>query len=203
MDGTDRTKAYEGLARPLRFVVLALILCYAALVWANDISVEDAKLQPADGGGYSLAADFDLSLSRRLEKVLSEGVPLYFNIDFECYRPRWYWFDHSVVKKTYQLRLSFHALTRTYRLSSGGLHQSFSSVEEVVRALGTVRGWHVIERDELEPGTSYEVAVRMVLDVDRLPKPFQVSALTNPDWTLASDWVRWGFATDSDGNIVQ
>ena len=203
MDRTDRTSACDGLARPLRFIVFALALCYAALAWANDISVDNAKLQPADGGGYSLSADFDLSLSRRLEKVLSEGVPLYFNIDFECYRPRWYWFDYSVAKKRYELRLSFHALTRTYRLSSGGLHQSFASVEEAVRALGTVRGWHVIDAEKLEPGTSYEVAVRMALDVDRLPKPFQVSALTNPDWTLTSDWTRWGFATDADGNIAQ
>lgn len=190
--------------KPLRSaLVVVMLVCYAAISLANEIVIDNAKLQPADGGGYSLSANFDLSLSNRLEKVLSQGVPLYFTVEFECYRPRWYWFDASVSKKSYQLRLSFHALTRTYRLSTGGLHQSFASMEDAVYALGTVRGWHVLDPDDLNPDTSYEVAVRMVLDVNRLPKPFQVSALTNPEWTLTSEWARWGFATDADGKIVQ
>jgi len=35
--------------------------------------------------------------------------------------------------------------------------------------------------------------VRMKLDVNQLPKPFQVSALTSHEWQLASDWDRWTF----------
>jgi hypothetical protein len=31
----------------------------------------------------------------------------------------------------------------------------------------------------------------MRLDLTQLPKPFQVSALTNRDWDLASEWRRW------------
>lgn len=197
-------RAGDYLTGPMRFAALALLLVfYAAMAFANEILVEDARLHPAEDGGYSLSADFDPGLSDRLERALSQGVPLYFNIDFECYRPRWYWFDETVTKKTYQLRLSFHALTRTYRLSTGGLHQSFASARDAVRALGTIRDWHVIDMDDLAPHASYEARVRMALDVDRLPKPFQVSALTNPDWTLTSGWLRWGFATDADGSIVQ
>jgi hypothetical protein len=31
----------------------------------------------------------------------------------------------------------------------------------------------------------------MRLDTTQLPKPFQVSALANREWTLASQWKRW------------
>ena len=31
----------------------------------------------------------------------------------------------------------------------------------------------------------------MRLDTAQLPKPFQVSALANREWTLASPWKRW------------
>jgi hypothetical protein len=31
----------------------------------------------------------------------------------------------------------------------------------------------------------------MRLDTAQLPKPFQVSALANREWTLASPWRRW------------
>lgn len=202
-------ETFRPPARPAKPVRVALWMCalvlalFAAAVLANEISVEEAKLAPVDGGGYTLSADFNVRLSERLEDVLSEGVPLYFNIEFECYQPRWYWFDASVAQKTHQARLSFHALTRTYRLSTGALHQSFASAEEAVRALSTVRGWHVLDQGDLDAHSSYEVAVRIALDVNRLPKPFQVSALTNPDWTLSSDWERWGFATDAQGNIAQ
>jgi hypothetical protein len=40
----------------------------------------------------------------------------------------------------------------------------------------------------LAPGDSYEAQVRMRLDVNQLPKPFQVNAITSREWSLASDW---------------
>ena len=33
-------------------------------------------------------------------------------------------------------------------------------------------------------------AVRMRLDTSQLPRPFQINALTNRDWTLSSDWFN-------------
>jgi len=32
--------------------------------------------------------------------------------------------------------------------------------------------------------------VRMRLDTSQLPRPFQINALTNRDWTLSSDWFN-------------
>jgi hypothetical protein len=34
----------------------------------------------------------------------------------------------------------------------------------------------------------------MRLDTAQLPKPFQISALTDRDWSLASPWKRIAFA---------
>ena len=33
----------------------------------------------------------------------------------------------------------------------------------------------------------------MRLDTAQLPKPFQVNALTNREWTLSSEWKRFRF----------
>ena len=54
--------------------------------------------------------------------------------------------------------------------------------------LKSVRQWRVIEKGMLSPGDSYEAQVRMRLDVNQLPKPFQVNAITSREWSLASDW---------------
>ena len=34
-------------------------------------------------------------------------------------------------------------------------------------------------------------ALRMRLDINQLPRPFQIAALGNKDWNLASDWKVW------------
>jgi len=51
----------------------------------------------------------------------------------------------------------------------------------------------VASADALTKGAKYDAAVRLRLDVNQLPKPFQVNALASREWTLASDWQRWSF----------
>lgn len=161
---------------------------------ADEIAVRDARLRPGEDG-VALMADFVVTLTPRLEDALHKGVALYFTTEFECTRPRWYWLDERIASVSRPTRLSFHALTRTYRLSTGTLHQSFPTLGEALHVLGRIRHWIVLGNDELRPETIYQAAVRMRLDVSQLPKPFQVSALANREWTLASEWQRWGFIT--------
>ncbi|MCK7490978.1 MAG: DUF4390 domain-containing protein [Comamonadaceae bacterium] len=70
--------------------------------------------------GFVLNAEFQVELNPRLEEVVARGVPLYIVADFEPRRPRWYWFDEVVAQRSLTWRLSYHALTRQYRLSTGG-----------------------------------------------------------------------------------
>ena len=121
------------------------------------------------------------------------GVALYFVVEFELVRPRWYWFDERAVASRLQYRLTYHPLSRQYRLWTGNLHQPFISLAEALRVLGRVRSWVVLDRDQVSPDKTYEAAVRMRLDTTQLPKPFQVSAITNREWTLTSDWKRFVF----------
>ncbi|HKO87058.1 MAG TPA: DUF4390 domain-containing protein [Burkholderiales bacterium] len=183
--------------------VLFLLALSATIVHADEIPVRGVQLTPIEEGGYALSAGFELELSERLETALGKGVPLYFILEFECLRPRWYWFDKTISNKRLEMKLDFHALTRSYRISNGSQRQSFASASEALRALGTVRDWQVLTANDLEPLSVYEVGVRLSLDVNQLPKPFQVSALTNNDWTLASEWQRWAFTTGPNRKIVQ
>lgn len=194
------------MARPLQRVwrarCSALLIALAMLIGAaparaDEILVTRAALEAAEEG-YFLAADFELELSSRLEDALSKGVPLFFLVEFEATRPRWYWFNERAATASQTWRLSFHALTRTYRLSSGALTQSFPTLSEAMRTLSRVRSWLVADRGQLRSDTRYLVAVRMRLDTAQLPKPFQVSALANRDWTLASNWYRWEIITPPD-----
>ncbi|WP_303785750.1 DUF4390 domain-containing protein [Azovibrio restrictus] len=172
--------------------LLAACLCLLGpAAWAGSIDIRNPQLLPGEEG-YTLSADFRIDFNPRLEEAVTKGVTLYFVLDFELERPRWYWVDEKVVSRSQTWRLSYHALTRQYRLSTGTLHQSFASLEEALQMLSRVRRWLVIE-GPLKPGDSYQAALRLRLDISQLPKPFQVSALASRDWNLNSDWQQWKF----------
>ncbi len=140
-----------------------------------------------------LNAEFEFALNPTLEEALQKGVPLYFELEFELLRPRWYWLDEKTLSISTQYRVSYNALTRQYRVASGLLGQSFDSLEEVERFLSRVTSRPVAQRDQLVKGTRYEAAIRLRLDVNQLPKPFQVNALASREWSLQSEWYRWSF----------
>jgi hypothetical protein len=171
---------------------LALAASVASPVLADEIEVVDARLSAAEEGAI-LAADFAFELGPRLAEVVTNGVPLYFVVEFELTRPRWYWFDEKTAARRLQLRLSYHPLSRQYRLSTGVLQQSYPTLEDALKVLRRVRNWLVVDRSIGLAEASYEAAVRMRLDVAMLPKPFQLSAMTSRELNLESAWRRFIF----------
>ena len=171
---------------------LLLLVFLPVLAWTAEIEVSNPQLLAVDEG-LAVSADFRLELNPRLEEAVAKGVVLYFVAEFEINRPRWYWIDESLVTRSQTFSLSYHALTRQYRLSKGGLHQGFASLKEALTVLSRLRNWVVVERGDksLRPGESVPAALRLRLDLNQLPRPFQISALGNKDWTLASDWKIW------------
>ncbi len=171
----------------------ALAFLFAPLAVTADerIGVMAASLEPQkDGtnGALVLNATFEFELPQALEEAVQKGIALYFNIEFELFRKRWYWFDRRVASEKLVYRLSYSPLTRQYRLARGGLSQSFDSLEEALALVKSVRNWKVADKAQLSTRDDYDAQVRMRLDVSQLPKPFQVNAITSREWNLASDW---------------
>lgn len=185
----------EKLLRSFFCSVLLLLLAQGAQ--ATDISVRNLQLV-ANEEGYSLAADVNINFNTRLEEAVSKGVVLYFAAEFELTQARWYWFDEQIIRRSKTFQLSYHALTRQYRLSTGALHQSFDTLDDALRVMSRLRNWQVLEKGEVKVGQTYIAGLRMRLDLTQMAKTFQVSALANKDWNLSSDWLRWSF-TPTDG----
>ena len=185
-------KLLAALAQPWRALALCALLTAAFPARADDIEVADARLAATEDG-VVLAADFAFDLNPRLAEVVTNGVPLYFVVEFELTRPRWYWFDDKAATKRLQLRLSYHALSRHYRLSTGVLQQNYATLEEALNVLRRVRNWQVVERGVALADANYDAAVRMRLDLTLLPRPFQLSAITSRDLNLESPWRRFIF----------
>jgi len=183
----------SSFGRLFSSIALALLLCGAGSAWAEGIAVQQASLEADSVGGWNLDARFDFQLNASLEDAVNKGIPLYFTTNFELTRGRWYWFDEHSVSTSQSIRLSFQPLTREYRVSSGGLQLGFESLKEALAVIKHVTSWHVIDRAQAQPGETYVASVRMRLDTDLMPKPFQIDAVNNRDWNLSSEWWQFPF----------
>jgi len=176
--------------------VLALLLALAAMAVrparADTIPVVSAQLR-AEEGEILLSAEFDFALTPALEQALEKGIPLYFTIEAEISRARPLWFPEKIAEWSITYRVSYSSLTRQYRVASGPFGQAFESLDDVQRFIGHVTSRPVARADDLTKGVRYDVALREKLDVNQLPKPFQINALASREWQLSSDWHRFTF----------
>lgn len=174
----------------------ALLLAFALAVPAqlhaqpHGIDVRRATVATADDH-YVLEANIDIVLSAPLEDALHKGIPLYFLLEFEMVRSRWYWFNDKAVSRQQQYRLQFNALTRQYRIGVGAFYQNFPTLAEALQVMTKVRRREDLDPGTLSKGTTYTAGLRLRLDTSQLPKPFNLNALGSREWNIGSDWVRW------------
>ena len=173
--------------------LVAIWMALAALTGAHaqGIDVKRPMLTVADDQ-LVLEAQFAIALTPTLEEVLNKGVPLYFLLEFELIRPRWYWFNERVVHVQQEYRLSYNALTRQYRLGVGNLHQNFSTLPEALDVMSRVHRRIEVPAVLRQRGETYIAGIRFRLDTSQLPKPFQLNAIVAREWNIGSDWYRWG-----------
>jgi Domain of unknown function (DUF4390) len=180
----------------VRTLVLALIVLAlfapASAIAAEEIHIDNAVLELTTEGP-AVSASFRFELPPKFGEALLAGVPLYFIVECEISRARWYWFDETVASAVTRYRLSYHALAREYRLSSGALHSSFTSVEEALKVMSRLQSWVVADRAQLRVAAHYDAWLRMRLDNSQLPRPLQVTAIGQREWSLSSAWRKWRF----------
>jgi hypothetical protein len=180
---------------------LALCLCATAnSAQADGIAVVKADTRAVENG-YEIGADFKITLPPVVEEALKHGVVLNFVSHLVITRSRWYWMDADVIEREQNTKLSYNALTRQYRISRGTLFQGFQNLESALQVLGH-QSAALLPASALETGGNYLTRVfqgernylaiaQMRLDIAQLPKPLQVTALTNNDWRLDSHPYSW------------
>lgn len=190
-----------GNARLLCYVAFMLSMVQVGLpvALADEAAIAYVEVLPEDNH-YIVNADVDFELNSRLSDALYHGISLYFIAEFSIEQPRWYWFDNVLAKASIHYRLSYAPITRNYRLSIGGIHRTYETLDSALATLRHIRSWSVADQNKLTPGEYYNAAFRLRLDTSQLPKPFQVtSAVNSKDWQLSTEWSRWRFKASSRG----
>ncbi|MBV8603912.1 MAG: DUF4390 domain-containing protein [Pelomonas sp.] len=136
-----------------------------------------------DGLELSFVANFELPHS--VEDALHKSVPIYFTADVALLRHRWYWRDARVANVSRTWRLAYQPLTRQYKVSTGGLNQSFASLPEAMALVRGQSGWHIADAKELEDGGGYYIEFSYRLDTSQLPRPMQIGLGATQGWGLS------------------
>ncbi|MRX09680.1 DUF4390 domain-containing protein [Pseudoduganella sp. FT25W] len=154
---------------------------------AEGVEIRRALIEATEDG-YRLSATYGFELSHEMEEALQYGKTLYFYTEIEFTLPRWYWFDEKAITKRQTVSLSYNVLTRQYNVAiSGGVYQSFPTLDEALFLIRRPNRWLVAPRGALKVGGTYTVKLSMGLDPNYVSKPLKVNALNNNEWRLASD----------------
>ena len=144
------------------------------------VSLELARTDEA----VQLSFAVRFALSRAVEEALLKGVPLHFTAQADLYRSRWWWTDPRKASATRVWRLVYLPLTRQFRVTFGGLNQSFDALEEAIASLSRAVGWRIAEASAVDDGADHYVDFSYRLDTSLLPRPLQIGIVGQPDWTL-------------------
>jgi hypothetical protein len=196
--------AKRSRLRGLLHIALLLAALCAALPVARAAAAANAataqltqlRTQSAEDGIY-LSANVDFELPNVVEDALLKGIPLFFVIEVEILRDRWYWTDQRVAAASRTIRLAYQPLTRRWRVNIGSglvgsasslratFNQNYDTLAEALSAVQRVARWKVAEPSDIRPGADHSLVFSFKLDLSQLPRPFQIGVAGQRDWTIA------------------
>ena len=153
--------------------LLVLLTLATPLAWAQGVEVLDLKAS-RDEAAVSLDYQLRVTLPPAVEAAVLRGVPIYFAAQASLWRPRWYWRDEREARVSREWRLSFQPLTSTWRVSQGGLGQSFASLAEAMSAMTRSTAWRIADAREVDPDGRHYLEFSWRLDTTQLPRPMQI-----------------------------
>lgn len=172
---------------------------------AQSVSIPNLKLEHNEEGLW-LSTTLKFELPTVVEDALLKGIPVHFVSEVDVVRERWYWLNKKVSSVQRYQRLSYHPLTRRWRLNVNAgavaeteqgltLNQNFDNLQDALNAVQRLSHWRIAEASQLEAGVTYGVQFRFNLDVTQLPRPLQIGTLGQSDWQISLSSTQ-AFASD-------
>ncbi|WP_150538136.1 DUF4390 domain-containing protein [Neisseria flavescens] len=183
------------LLKSSKTLIVPLLLAMSLNAAGEGISATRAEAKLTHAGQLSVSSRFRTDLPDQLKEALKQGVPLHFNLSWQLSAPSMssykFKFDQLLNNdSTIQYKLSFHPLTNRYRVTVGTFSTEYDTLETALRAVGAVANWKVLSKGALSDVAAKDTKaeIRLLLTTAKLPKPFQINALTSKNWHLDSGW---------------
>jgi len=187
-----KSKLLNWLAWLLATLLSGFLSVALAQTTAQD--VPRLKLERMDDGLW-LSTQLEFELPVVVEEALQKGIPIYFVVQADLLRKRWYWADKKLASAQRHLRLSYHPLTQRWRLNitvnetSGAaqglvFNQNFDSLADAMASVRRIFRWKIADAVDLESDGKQIVDFHFQLDVAQLPRPLRIGTLGQSDWSV-------------------
>lgn len=191
-----KNAALDAIARFLLVACVCLLLAPSPSA-AAPTEITQLRVERADDGVY-LSANVRFDVPAVVEDALLKGIAIFFVVEADIYRDRWYWTDPRVASAARTLRLAYQPLTGRWRVnivsglitSSSGLratlNQNYETLPEALSAIQRLTRWKIADASEIEADANYALELNFRLDLSQLPRPFQIGVAGQRDWTISA-----------------
>jgi hypothetical protein len=111
-----------------------------------------------------------------VEDALLKGIPMFFVVEADIYRDRWYWTDPRVASAARTIRLAYQPLTRRWRVNiASGLITSSSGLR------ATLNQNYETLSEACRPSSAWRAG--------RSRTPARWTRMPRTSWTSVSGWT--------------
>jgi hypothetical protein len=144
-------------------------------------------------GVWLATALIDFRLSGEALEALESGVVLTIELQVRLNRVRRFWMDKEIATLQQRFELSYQPLSERYvvRNLNSSEQDSFATLFSALNSMGRIVDLPIIDAALLEADGRYEIAIRAVLDQNRLPGPLRMLAFWGSGFRLESKWYVW------------
>jgi len=178
------------------FIIIGSVFVVSLLNILPHLIIDNKNFQVASASIYPLQnsividADLRLDFSKEVIDALENGIPLTIAVDVQVFRQRHWWFNVLIKESRQLFELRYHPLTDVHEVTNVATNErySFSSRQDAMAVLGTIRGAYLLEHQVLNKNKAYFIQIRTLLDISYLPAALRQVAALSSSWRLESSW---------------
>ena len=147
----------------------------------------------AYNGVHTLDARLQLVLSSEALAALESGVTLTIELQVQVIRVRRWMPDDAEAELAVRYELEYGPVSQRYvvRNLNSGDQDSFATLYSALNSLGRVQGLPIIDDALLDPGRSYRLRLRAMLNTQQYPATLRLLFFWRGQWQLQSEWFEW------------
>ena len=178
---------YSAAVATMLLVLLGLLTTPQALAATDGSFAVKNVFSSRSDSQLTVISQLELSLSDQAIDAIDHGVPISIVIEYARPKQGPLGMSHQILARSvYQIQR--HSLSNRYllRMPTDKALSIFASIENALTYLGRSITQPITIRQPLD-----KIAVRMYLDVYRLPAPLRFKAFFSQQWQHDSAWSVW------------
>lgn len=184
----------------LKKTIILFLICIFFILqnsFASNISNIYAIGQFTLNDNLSLNTKFNINFPEELKYILIQGVPIFFNLTysiktsiFSSYRFK---IKRLLNRDAYviEYKLVYNPFTKKYLvIRKNEYYFEHKDLNDALKTIGRIFNWEIkVDFNNIAKKNPH-VLVKLSLNISKLPKPYQIKAITTNFWDLDSKWVN-------------